>query len=109
MRKLLLFTAMCILGLYANAQDLRIVEVGADKNPDASNYDVPAYDYAFYAMSQQIYTAEDLGGNVGAIYSIAFKVGRDTYLQTREYEVYLSSTELDAFDGNNYIALSADD
>ena len=109
MRKFLLFTAMCILGLYANAQDLRIVEVGADKNPDASNYDVPAYDYAFYAMSQQIYTAEDLGGNVGAIYSIAFKVGRDTYLQTREYEVYLSSTELDAFDGNNYIALSADD
>ncbi len=109
MRKFLLFTVMCILGLYTNAQDLRIVEVGADKNPDASNYDVPAYDYAFYAMSQQIYTAEDLDGNVGAIYSVAFKVGRETYLQTREYEVYLTSTELDAFDGNNYIALTADD
>ena len=102
MRKFLLFTAMCILGLYANAQDLRIVEVGADKNPDASNLHVPAYDYAYYSMSQQIYTAEDLGGNTGAIYTIAFKDGNDTYIQTRTYEVYLTPTELSAFDGNNY-------
>ena len=77
MRKILLLTVMCLFGLFAvNAQstpeDLTIVEVGADKNPDASNLHVPAYDYAYYSMSQQIYTAEDLGGNTGAIYTIAF-------------------------------------
>ena len=114
MRKILLLTVMCLFGIFTvNAQstpeDLTVVEVGADKNPDASNLHVPAYDYAYYSMSQQIYTAEDLGGNTGAIYTIAFKVGNDTYIQTRTYEVYLVPTELSAFDGDNYVALSESD
>ena len=51
---------MCVLGLFAvNAQNLSIVEIGADKNPDyEDSYYLPVYDYASYAISQQIYTAE---------------------------------------------------
>ena len=113
MRRFLLLM-VCVLGLFGSlcaqstTEDLTIVEVGADKNPDKT-LNVPVYDYAYYSMSQQIYTAEDLGGNVGAIYSVAFKVGNDTYTQTREYEVYLTSTELDAFEDGNFIALSEND
>ena len=52
MRKILLLTVMCLFGIFTvNAQstpeDLTIVEVGADKNPDASNLYVPAYDYDY--------------------------------------------------------------
>ena len=115
MRKFLLITMMCLFGLFTmNAQetsvdpeDLYIVEIGADKNPTAS-YDsyTPVYDYAKYSMSQQIYTAEEMAGNVGKIYSVAFKLGNQRMAQTRQYEVYLTSTELSAFEGNNFVALS---
>ena len=90
MRKFLLITMMCLFGLFTmNAQetsvdpeDLYIVEIGADKNPTAS-YDsyTPVYDYAKYSMSQQIYTAEEMAGNVGKIYSVAFKLGTKEWLK----------------------------
>ena len=116
MRKFLLLTVMCVLGLFGtvNAQapeNLYIVEVGADKNPNSTNnFYVPVYDYSKYGMSQQIYTAEELGGTVGEIWSVAFKLGnaRATSV-TRQYEVYLTSTERSAFDGNNFVALNETD
>ena len=87
-----------------------IVETGADKNPDVGyNYYLPVYDYAKYSMSQQIYTAEELGGNIGEIKSIAFKLGNQRTPVTRQYEVYITSTELDAFNGNTFAAISASD
>ena len=103
---------MCILGLFAvNAQgNLSIVEIGSDQNPDAKdNYYLPVYDFASYAISQQIYTAEEIGDNIGAIMTVGFKLGNTTPLTTRTYEVYLKSTELDAFDGTSYIPLTEDD
>ena len=116
MRKFLLITMMCVLGLFGavNAQapeNLYIVEVGADKNPNSTNnFYVPVYDFSKYGMSQQIYTAEELGGTVGEIWSVAFKLGnaRATSV-TRQYEVYLTSTERSAFDGNNFVALNETD
>ena len=90
-------------------QDI-IVEIGADKNPDVgSNYYLPVYDYSKYAMSQQIYTAEELGDNIGKIKSISFKLGNQRTSVTRQYEVYITSTELDAFNGNTFAAISASD
>ena len=90
-------------------QDI-IVEIGADKNPEVSNncY-LPVYDYAKYSMSQQIYTAEELGENIGKIKSISFKLGNQRTSVTRQYEVYITSTELDAFNGNTFTAISASD
>ena len=112
MRKFLLLTFMCVLGLFAvNAQgNLTIVEMGADQNPDVgSNYYLPVFDYSPYSISQQIYTAEEFGDNMGAIMTVGFKLGNTTYVQTRTYEVYLKSTELSEFNGTSYISLTADD
>ena len=91
-------------------ENLYIVEIGADKNPNSSgNYYVPVYDYSPYAISQQIYTEEDMAGTVGKIYSVAFKLGMQRSAVTRKYEVYITSTELEGFEGYNYIALSEAD
>ena len=91
-------------------ENLYIVEIGADKNPNSSgNYYVPVYDYSPYAISQQIYTEEDMAGTVGKIYSVAFKLGMQRSAVTRKYEVYVTSTELEGFEGYNYIALSETD
>ena len=113
MRKFLLLTVMCVLGFIGTLRaqgGLLIVETGADQNPDYSgNFNLPVYDYAYYSMSQQIYTAEELGGNTGSIMTVGFKLGNSTTVQTRTYEVYLKSTELGEFDGNNYIALTEED
>ena len=87
-----------------------VVEVGADKNPIVNyNYYLPVYDYAAYAMSQQIYTAEELGGNVGEISSIAFKLGNSTSSTTRQYEVYIKHTNLNTFNGYYFDAVSEAD
>ena len=112
MRKFLLLTFMCVLGLFTvNAQgNLLVVETGADQDPNYSgNYYLPTYDYAYYSISQQIYTAEDLAGNTGSIMTVGFKLGNTTAVQTRTYEVYLKSIELGAFVDNSYVTLTEDD
>jgi hypothetical protein len=50
-----------------------------------------------------------MGDNTGTIMTVGFKLGNATAVQTRTYEVYLKSTELNAFDETNYIALTEDD
>lgn len=77
-----------------------VVEIGADKGPSyTGNYYFPAYDFAAYSFSQQIYHEEEFGGEVGYIQSISFKLGNSRPTATRQYEVYLKETELDAFEG----------
>ena len=113
MRKFLLLTVMCVLGFIGTLRaqgSLLIVETGADQNPDAgNNFYLPVYDASPYAISQQIYTAEEMADNMGAIMTVGFKLGNTTSVQTRTYEVYLKSTELSEFDGTSYINLTADD
>ena len=91
-------------------QDI-IAEVGANMNPSASNnYNVPAYDYNAYSVSQQIYLAEELGGMVGEINSVSFKFGVYTRQPiTRQYEVYLTHTDLEVFNEYNFVAVSESD
>ena len=89
--------------------EIYIVEVGADKNPNTyNNYNLPVYDYQAYSVSQQIYTAADLGA-VGDIHSIAFKLGNQTSAVTRQYEVYLATTELSYYGDYNFIAVTEAD
>ena len=90
---------------------LYIVETGKDKNPNySSNYNLPVYDFDPFSMSQQIYTEEELGGSIGSIFTIAFKLA---YYQrpamTRQYEIYLTQTNLDEFGGYNFVAISEND
>ena len=68
------------------------------------NY-LPSYSYYKYALTQQIYTAEELG-ETGAITRIAFYNGGAE--KTRTYDFYLKDTEKSSFSSNDdWIAVSA--
>ena len=85
------------------------VEIGADQNPNySSNLYLPVYDFAKYAISQQIYTKDEIGQEECIINSVSFKVGSG-YAATRQYEVYLKNTDQSTFNNSNYIAMSASD
>lgn len=84
-------------------------EIGADKNPDYSgNYYLPVYDYAYYAISQQIYLKDEIGQEKCMINSVSFRIGSGS-ADTRKYEVYLKNTDQSTFNNSNYIAMSASD
>ncbi len=76
------------------------IEIGEDKSPSAANnFHLPVYDFAQYALSQQIYTEEDFEDNLGSIYSVSFKLGNHRDAMVRQYEVYMKHTDLDVFEG----------
>ena len=107
MKKLLLFIALIISGLGLNAQNQSTItiEIGADKNHIADNYYLPVSDYAKYSVSQQIYTEEDFGGNLGLIKSVAFKLSNDGKATNRTYEIYMKHAE----NLDSQVAISAED
>ena len=85
------------------------VEIGADQNPDYSgNFYLPVYDYAYHAISQQIYLKDEIGQEECMINSVSFKIGSGT-AETRQYEVYMKNTDQSTFNNSNYIAMSASD
>ena len=89
--------------------EMQQVEIGTDQNPDYSgNYYLPVYDYARYAISQQIYTKDEIGYDKGSIHNVSFKIGYGSQA-TRQYEVYMKNIDQSSFSGNNYIAMSAAD
>ncbi len=89
--------------------DLTTVEIGEDKEPfSANNFYLPVYDFAQYALSQQIYTEEDFEDNLGAIHSVSFKLGNQRDAMVRQYEVYMKHTDLDVFEGA-YVAMTEED
>ena len=62
----------------------------------ATDVSLPSYSYYKYALTQQIYTAEELG-DAGVITSIAFfNAGAE---KTRTYDFYLKNTEKTSFSG----------
>ena len=107
MRKLLLFIALIIsgLGLNAQKQSTITIEIGVDKNHIAGNYYLPTYDFAKYSVSQQIYTEEDFGGNLGSIKSVAFKLSNIGTAANRTFEVYMKHAE----NLDSQVAISAED
>ena len=96
------------LGMSPKPQSITL-EIGADENPDYSgNYYLPVYDYARYAISQQIYTKDEIGYDGATINSVSFKIGSGS-AATRQYEVYLKNTDQSTFNNSNYIAMAASD
>ena len=63
----------------------------------ATNEELPSHSYYRYALTQQIYTAEELG-EAGLITSIAFYNGGAE--KTRTYNFYLKSTTKNRFSGS---------
>ena len=75
--------------------DLDEIQIGSGTS--TSPY-LPTYNLYNYSLSEQIYTADELGGNAGYINSISFHPVGDI---TRNLKVYLMNTEKETFTGDN--------
>ena len=73
----------------------------------ATSQYLPSYSYYKYSLTQQIYTAEEIG-MAGIINSIAFKnTGAE---KTRTYNMYMLLTDKDTFEsGTDWVAMSEND
>ena len=76
-------------------------------NPESGNQYLPSFSYYNYTLSQQIYTASEIG-TVGMINSMSFYNIGGT--KTRNYDIYLVHTDKTTFDSNyDWIAVTEDD
>lgn len=76
------------------AMFVQAIEIGESTT---TNYFLPSYSYYNYTLSQQIYTAEEIG-TAGTINSIAFY--NEGGERTRTYDLYLAMTEESSFSEN---------
>ena len=81
------------MNLVANFAEGTMIGDGGDAT---SNY-LPSYNYYDYSLSQQIYTAAELG-SAGLITSIAFYNGGAE--KTRNYDFYMKNTAKSTFSGS---------
>ena len=80
------------------------IEIGESS---ANNAYLPSYNYYNYSLTQQIYTAEEIG-NAGTISWIAFY--NEGAAKTRTYDFYLKATEKTSFSSNtDWITVAASD
>ena len=115
MKKNLLFAILCVLGLFGtlNAQVVTIDGTVGNREVTTSK-NVPAFCANKWAITQQFYTAEEIGKSSGTIESIAFKTAAveteaEKYPFTRNLEIYMSNSEDYAIIGNGMRAMSASD
>lgn len=100
-----LFLLLGIIGWFSAL--LRAEEITIGSGTDKSLY-LPSYSYYKYSLSQQIYTAEELGGMSGSISSIAFY--NDGTTQTRNIDIYIVNTNKTSFTSNtDWIAVTTTD
>ena len=102
-RSLLILMMLCLACIVpAKAETIEIGDGGT-----VNNQYLPGYNYYNYSLSQQIYTADEIG-MAGTITSIAFKnTGTE---KTRLYHVYMLMTDKEAFTNNtDWVAMSEDD
>ena len=113
MKKNLLFAILCVLGLFGtlNAQDVVTIDgtVGGYASTTENNK-LPVYCANKWAVTQQFYTAEEIGKSSGTIESIAFKTtDKGTYPYTRNLDVYMVNSDEYAIVGNGMKTMSASD
>ena len=75
-----------VVGIF-KAVEIEDITVGSGTN---TNSYIPTYTYYNYSLTQQIYTAEEIG-SAGTITAIAFKVS-NSKTATRSLDVYLKTT-----------------
>ena len=104
-KKLFSLMMMCLFaftGAYAQIVD---VEIGV--GPTTTNSYLPSQSFYNNALTQQIYTAEEIG-EAGSILSVAIYNGGTT--KTRNYDMYLVETTKTKFDSiHDWIAATAED
>ena len=99
----LLSTASETVTVSVVPEDAIIISDGGE----AMDQYLPSYSYYKYTLSQQIYTAEELG-DAGVITSLAFYNGGEE--KVRNYDFYLKATEKSSFSGDtDWVVVSASD
>ena len=92
--------------LYANQKGCITSEIQIGEGSTTTDY-LPSYSYYKYSLSQQLYTAAEIGTS-GAIASIAFYNGGAK--KTRNYTIYMVTTDKVSFvSGTDWIAVSEND
>jgi hypothetical protein len=98
-------TTFTYTGGGGGAGETVLVEIG-DGGTATSNY-LPSYNYFKYTLSQQLYTAAEIG-TAGMITSIAFYNGGAE--KTRTYDLYMVNTTKSSFAGStDWITVTAAD
>ena len=99
-----LFLLMGMIGLMSVPLRAEEVTIGSGTTTNAW---LPSHSYYKYSLTQQIYTADEIGG-AGTINSIAFYNGGSE--KTRTYDVYLVNTEKNSFSGSSdWVSVSSND
>lgn len=100
---------MCVLGLNSlNAQ--QEVIIGTDAGDYSWNYDVPFEEYNMYSISQQIYTAEEMGSVIGNITQVSFKLVYCVDASVRNVDIYMINTDKTVFaSGSDWVDITEDD
>ena len=116
MKKNLLFAILCVLGLFGtiNAQDVVTIDGTVGGHTVTTSKNVPAFCANNWAITQQFYTAEEIGKSSGTIETIAFKTAdvaaeAGKYPFTRNLEIYMVNSDDYAISGNIMRAMSASD
>lgn len=112
MKKLLLIT-LCVFSMFGTlkAQNNEVVIDGKVNSYDEGmNRFAPVFVGYQYSISQQYYTAEEIGMTEGVIKSIAFKTDMTWYeTEARRLDVFVINTENSSFNGLNMEQLTLDD
>lgn len=99
---------MTILAVLACLGTVRADEVTiGDEGTTTSQY-LPTYDFYNYSLTQQIYTASEIG-MAGTITSIAFKNTKDGTDYTRNLKVYIQHSDKEQFSGGDWVPMSESD
>ena len=96
MKRFFLLSLVCVLGLFGNlrAQE-ETISIGSG---NSSGYRTPINTDQPYSVSQQIYSADEIGKGAGKISKIAFRwVAAST--ETRNLSVYMQNTTQSSFGG----------
>ena len=95
MKKTLLLTLICVLGLFGNlnAQEENIIIGSGSGNQSYTPTNVDSYT----SVTQQIFLAEEMQNKTGKITSVSFKSRRGG--TTRHFKVYMSNTDKTYFTG----------
>ena len=99
-----LFLLIGMIGMFSVPLRAEEVTIGSGTTTNAW---LPSHSFYKYSLTQQIYTADEIGG-AGTINSIAFYNGGSE--KTRTYDVYLVNTEKSSFSGSSdWVSVSSND
>ena len=113
MKKLLLSAIVCVLAMFGTlkAQNTEVVIDGTVGSYETNmNRCAPIFVAVQYSISQQYYTADEIGVEAGVMKSLSFKTDMMWYEENpRRLEVYMVNTTNSSFNGLAMEQVTTDD